>query len=205
MGHFKVNSKDIFFILKEQLRYGTLCKLERYRELNEKTLDLMVNEAIRFAREVIDPLNEIGEAWGVKFENGRVSCPPEFQKVFKQYGENGWIAAARDTKYGGQGFPHMMRIVVNDMMYGACQSFNMAPSLTHGAAHLIESFGTEALKERFVPAMYGGKWAGTMCLTEPDCGSNLADITTTAYPEGDHYRIAGNKIFISWGEHDHAY
>lgn len=202
MGHFKLNPKDIFFILKEQLRYGTLCRLERYRELNEKTIDLMVNEAIRFAREVVDPLNEVGERWGVKFENGRVSCPAEFRKAFRQYGENGWIAAARDPKYGGQGFPHMMRIVVNDMMYGACQAFNMAPSLTHGAAHLIESFGTDALKERFVPNMYSGKWAGTMCLTESDCGSNLADITTTAYPEGDHYRIVGNKIFISWGEHD---
>jgi alkylation response protein AidB-like acyl-CoA dehydrogenase len=88
------------------------------------------------------------------------------------------------------------------MMYGACQAFNMAPSLTHGAGHLIESFGSEALKRRFVPKMYGGEWAGTMCLTESEAGSNLADIQTTAYRDGDHFRIKGTKVFISWGEHD---
>jgi len=202
MGQFKVNQKDIFFILKEQLDYARLCQLARYRDLNEKTLDLMVTEAIGFARGVVDPLNEIGENWGVRFDQGQVSCPPEFKKAFAQYGRDGWTAAARDPEYGGQGFPHMMRIVINDMMYGACQSFNMAPSLTHGAAHLIESFGTEDLKDRFVPKMFDGTWAGTMCLTEPDCGSNLADITTAAVPEGDHFKISGTKIFISWGDHD---
>ena len=202
MPHFKVNHKDIFFILKEQLNYGSLCSLDRYRGLNEKTLDLLVTEALRFARGVVDPLQEIGEQFGVKFENGKVSCPPEFRDAFRRYGEDGWTAAARDPEYGGQGFPNMMRIVINDMMYGACQAFNMAPSLTHGAAHLIESFGTVALKERFVPRMFDGTWAGTMCLTEPDAGSNLAGLQTTAYPEGDHYKIKGTKIFISWGEHD---
>jgi alkylation response protein AidB-like acyl-CoA dehydrogenase len=96
----------------------------------------------------------------------------------------------------------MMRIVINDLMYGAAQSFNMAPSLTHGAAHLIETFATDALKERFVPKMFGGQWAGTMALTEPNAGSNLAAIRTTAFREGDHFKIKGNKIFISWGDHD---
>jgi alkylation response protein AidB-like acyl-CoA dehydrogenase len=202
MGHFKVNQKDIFFILKEQLDYGRLCTLDRYQGLNEKTLDLLVTEAIGFARGVIDPLNEIGETQGLTFDKGRVLCSAEFKKAFKQYGEDGWIAAARSPKYGGQGFPHLMRIVINDMMYGACQAFNMAPSLTHGAGHLIESFGTEELKKRFVPRMFGGEWAGTMCLTESGAGSNLADIQTTAYREGDHFRIKGTKVFISWGEHD---
>ena len=204
MPHFKVNQKDILFILKEQLKYGSLCSLARYRDLNEKTFDMLVTEAISFARGVVDPLQEIGEAHGVKFENDKVVCPPEFRTAFKQYGEDGWTAAARDTEYGGQGFPHMMRIVVNDLMYGACQAFNMAPSLTHGAAHLIESFGTDSLKRRFIPNMFNGAWAGTMCLTEPDAGSNLAVLQTTAYPEGDHYKIKGSKIFISWGEHNLA-
>ena len=202
MGNFKVNQKDILFILKEQLAYGKLCALERYKGLNEKALDMLVAEAANFAKGVLDPIQEIGEAWGVKLEKGQVTSPPEFREAFRQYGQDGWIAAARSMTYGGQGFPHMMRIVVNDLMYGACQSFNMAPSLTHGAAHLIESFATDALKETFVPKMYAGEWAGTMCLTEPDAGSNLAALTTTAYPEGDHYRIKGSKIFISWGDHD---
>ena len=151
MSHFKVNQKDIFFILKEQLNYARLCDLEKYSDLNEKTLDLMVTEALSFAKGVLSPLNEIGEEWGVGFENGKVTNPPEFKKAFKQYGEDGWTAAARGPEYGGQGFPGMMRIIVNDLMYGACQSFNMAPSLTHGAAHLIETFGTDALKKTICP------------------------------------------------------
>ena len=204
MSHFKVNEKDLFFILKNQLNYGSLCRLDRYRELDEETLDLLVNEAVKFARTEIAPLQEIGEKWGVVLENGEVRCAPEFQAAFRLYGENGWTAAARDPEYGGQGFPHMMRIVINDLMYGACQAFNMAPSLTHGAAHLIESFGSRELKERFIPRMFSGQWAGTMALTEPQAGSNLAAIRTVATPEGDHYRIKGSKIFISWGDHDLA-
>ncbi len=202
MGHLKINQKDIFFILKEQLQYGSLCSLDKYKDLDEKTLDMLVNEALKFAKGVVEPLNEIGEQQGVKFDKGIVSCPKEFKKAFKLYGENGWTASARSTKYGGQGFPGMMRIIVNDFMYGACQSFNMAPSLTHGAAHLIESFGTDELKDTYVEKMYNGTWGGTMCLTEPDAGSNLANVETMAYREGDHYKIKGSKMFISWGDHD---
>lgn len=204
MTEFKINQKDVFFILNEQLDYGRLCELERYRDLTQKTLDLLVTEAIAFARKAVAPLNEIGEEKGLIYEDGQVKCPQEFREVFRSYGENGWTAAARDPEYGGQGFPNMMRIVINDFMYGACQSFNMAPSLTHGAAHLIESFGTEQLKQDFVPRMYNGTFSGTMCLTEPDAGSNLAALQTTAYPDGESFRIKGNKIFISWGDHDIA-
>ncbi|MCF8035452.1 MAG: acyl-CoA dehydrogenase [Desulfobacteraceae bacterium] len=204
MTEFKINQKDVFFIVNEQLDYGRLCELERYQGLNRKTLDMLVTEAISFARKAVAPLNEIGEEKGLTYEDGQVKCPQEFREVFRRYGENGWTAAARDPEYGGQGFPNMMRIVINDFMYGACQSFNMAPSLTHGAAHLIESFGSEELKRAFVPRMYNGTFSGTMCLTEPDAGSNLAAIQTTAYPDGECYRIKGNKIFISWGDHDIA-
>ena len=202
MGHFKIDEKDVFFILKDQLDYGRLCELDRYRDLDEDTLDMLVIEAVKFAMAEIEPLQEIGEQWGVVFEDGQVRCAPEFKDAFKLCGENGWIAATRDPEYGGQGFPHMMRIVINDLMYGAAQSFNMAPSLTHGAAHLIESFATDELKERFVPGMFGGEWAGTMALTEPGAGSNLAATRTTAFREGDHFKIKGSKIFISWGDHD---
>ena len=202
MGHFKVNRKDIFFILKDQINYSSLCSLDRYRDFDEKILDMVVTEAINLAVGLVDPLQEIGEKWGVKFNHGVVTCPPEFRKAFKKFGQDGWISTSRDLEYGGQGFPHMIRIVINDIMYGACQAFNMAPSLTHGAAHLIENFGAEALKRLFVPRMYTGDWAGTMCLTEPDSGSDLSDIQTTAYREGDYFKIKGSKIFISWGDHD---
>jgi len=110
MSHFKVNENEIFFILKDQLNYGSLCKLERYRELDEETLDMLVSEAIKFANGVVAPLQEVGEEWGVVFEDGQVRCTPEFREAFKRFGENGWIAVARSKKYGGQGFPHKMRI-----------------------------------------------------------------------------------------------
>jgi alkylation response protein AidB-like acyl-CoA dehydrogenase len=202
MPHFKVNLKDIQFILNDQLNYGSLCALPRYEGLNAKALDMTVNEASVFAKKVVDPLQEIGESKGVTFKDGLVSCPDEFKDAYRRYAENGWIAAARDPEYGGQGFPHMMRIVINDMMYGACQSFNMAPSLTHGAAHLIETFASDELKKQFVPRCYAGDWSGTMCLTEADAGSNLAGTRTTAFREGDHFKIKGTKTFISWGDHD---
>src|SRR4030067_3738584 len=111
MEHYRVNSKDILFILKEQLNYGSLCSLDRYKDLNEKALDMVVSEAIKFAQEVLDPLQAIGEKWGVQMKDGKVSCAPEFREALKQFGENGWIALANDAHYGGQEFPRMMDIV----------------------------------------------------------------------------------------------
>ena len=202
MTHFKVNKKDLMFILKDQIGYGALCRLPRYNDLNEKALDMLVSEALSFAKTAVAPLQEIGDRQGCALADGRVTCPPDFRDVWRQYAENGFIAAVRDPEYGGQGFPPMMRIVINDLMYGACQSFNMAPSLTHGAAHLIETFAGKELKDRFVPNCYSGKWAGTMCLTESESGSDLSMIETMAVPNGDHFRIRGDKRFISWGDHD---
>ncbi|MCU0592248.1 MAG: acyl-CoA dehydrogenase [Desulfobacterales bacterium] len=202
MTDFKIEPKDLFFILKEQLEYRRLCDLDSFNDLNEKTLDLLISEAIRFAKGVLDPLNTVAEVEPIRFENGAVRCPDAFKQAFRRYGEDGWMAAVGDPAYGGGGFPLLMRIVINDLMYGACQSFNSSASLTFGAARLIHSFGSEMLKQRFVKKMFAGQWSGTMCLTEPNAGSNLAALETTAFPERDHYRIQGSKIFISWGEHD---
>jgi alkylation response protein AidB-like acyl-CoA dehydrogenase len=202
MSHFRVNERDISFILKEQLHYSDLCKLPRYRDLDEETLDMLVAEAVKFAGGVVGPLQESGDKHGVVLSEGTVSCAPGFKEAFGLFGENGWIAATSDIENGGQGFPRMMGIVINDLMYGACISFQMAPSLTHGAGHLIESFGTTELQERYIPNMYQGKWSGTMCLTEPQAGTNLAALRTKAFREGDHFKIKGTKIFITWGDHD---
>ncbi|MBI4961772.1 MAG: acyl-CoA dehydrogenase [Desulfomonile tiedjei] len=202
MSHFRLNERDIYFILKEQLNYANLCKCDRYRDLDVDTLDMLVAEAAKFANGVVAPLQEVGDKQGVTYADGTVKCAEGFRETFHLFGENGWIAATSDTEYGGQGFPSMMGIVVNDLMYGACISFHMAPSLTHGAARLIESFGAKELKERFIANMFSGRWSGTMCLTEPQAGSNLAAIRTKAIPEGDHFKIKGTKIFITWGDHD---
>ncbi len=202
MSHFKINDRDVYFILKEQLNYGDLCKLPHYKDFDPETLDMSISEAIKFAGSVLGPLQEAGDKHGVVFQNGKLSCAPGFRDAFRIFGENGWIAATSDPEYGGQGFPNTVGIVINDIMYGACISFHMAPSLTHGAGHLIESFGTKELKEKFIPNMFEGRWSGTMCLTEPQSGSNLASIRTKAIRDGDHFRIKGTKIFITWGDHD---
>jgi alkylation response protein AidB-like acyl-CoA dehydrogenase len=202
MGSFKIKEKDVLFILKEQLNYKSLCELDKFKDLNEKALDMLVTEAIAFAKGVVDPLQEVGEEQGVFFKKGVVKLPRELKDAFKLYGENGWIAVARDEDHGGFGFPGMMRIVCNDPMYGACHGFNICASLTHGAGHLIESFATDDLKELFVSNMYEGKWSGTMALTEPDSGSDLGTIKTTAYRDGDHFKIKGTKQFITYGDHD---
>ena len=202
MSHFKINERDVYFILKEQLNYGDLCKLPRYSELDVETLDMSVAEAIKFAGSVLGPLQESGDRHGVVLADGKVNCAPGFRDAFRLFGENGWIAPTSDPEFGGQGFPHTLGIVVNDIMYGACISFQMAPSLTHGAGHLIESFASKELKERFIPNMFAGRWSGTMCLTEPQAGSNLASIRTKAIRDGDRFKIKGTKIFITWGDHD---
>ncbi len=204
MGHYKVREKELFFILKEQLKYGRLAEYDRYKDLNETAFDMLVKEGIKFAHGVVEPLEEPGEEFGVKLENGKAICLPAYKDAFKQFGEDGWIAVSRDTTYGGQGFPLMMRIVMNELFYGACDSFNVLPSLTHGAGNLIESFATQELKELFVPRMYAGEWSGAMVMTEPDAGSSLGGIQTEARRDGDHFKIKGNKIFISYGYHDAA-
>ncbi len=202
MSHFKVNERDIYFILKEQLNYGDLCKVDRYRDLDEDTLDMVVAEAVKFAGRVLGPLQESGDKHGVTFADGTVRSAPGFKEAFGLCGENGWIAPTSDPEYGGQGFPRLTGVVINDLMYGGCISFQMAPSLTHGAARLIESFGEEELKGLYIPNMFSGRWSGTMCLTEPQAGSNLGSIRTKAIREGDHFKIKGTKIFITWGDHD---
>lgn len=204
MSHYKLNEKDIFFILKEQLKYGELSKIEKYSDFDEELLDMTVTQAIKFAKSEIAPLQEIGEKWGAKCEDGQVKCAPEFKKAFRTHAENGWLCPTAEPEWGGQGLPEMMHTVIEDLMCGACQSFNMCPSLTFGAAHLIVSFATEELKKLYVPNMLSGQWAGTMVLTEPGAGTNLAALRTTATREGDHFKIKGSKIFISWGEHDLA-
>jgi alkylation response protein AidB-like acyl-CoA dehydrogenase len=202
MSHFKVSERDIYFILKEQLNYEKLCEFNRYSGLDSATLDMVVSEAVKFASGVVAPLQEVGDRQGVTYTEGNVRCAPGLREAFRLFGENGWTACTSDPDYGGQGFPRMLGIVINDLMYGACISFHMAPSLTHGAGHLIESFGTTEMKQRYIPNMFSGRWSGTMCLTEPQAGTNLASIRTKAIPEGDHYRIRGTKIFITWGDHD---
>jgi len=204
MAAFIVDRRDLDFVLYEQFKLEELTTWPRYAEMSRETFDMVLGEAVRFATEVLGPASGVADRAGVKIVDGEVVTAEVFKDIYRQYAEGGWIAAPHDPEFGGMGLPNALAIVVTELFIGACASFMFFPGLTAGAGHLIEAFGSDALKERFVARMYSGEWSGTMCLTEPQAGTSVGDLTTTATPiEGtDRFSIAGNKIFISAGDHD---
>ena len=194
--------RDVDFVLHEMLNVGELSKHELFADFNRKTIDMVVSEARNFALKEILPANEEGDK-GCVFENGQVKTPESFKRIFDLYCEGEWIGASEDPEFGGQGMPNVLNLAAAEFFSGASMAFMMYPGLTHGAAKMIESLGTEEQKKIYVKNMYTGKWAGTMLLTEPDAGTDVGALTTTAKKNDDGtYSITGNKIFISAGEHD---
>ncbi len=197
--------RDVEFVLHEQLKVEDLSKHDLFAEFNKKTVDLIVSEARNLAIKEILPTQEAGDREGTKFENGRVTVPESFHKAWELFKEGEWLAMIEDPEWGGQGMPRSVALAASDYMNGANFAFMMYPGLTHGAGKLVESFGTDKQKELFLKKMYTGEWTGTMLLTEPEAGSDVGALNTTAVKNEDGtYSITGNKIFISSGEHDLA-
>ena len=166
-------------------------------------LDSILEEAAKFCTEMLLPLNAAGDAEGCHFENGVVRTPAGFRAAYSAYAEAGWGALNASPEYGGQGLPEAMAKMVEEMVSACNLSFGLYPGLTHGAYLALESHGSEALKNLYLPKMVSGEWAGTMCLTEPHCGTDLGLLRTKAVPQEDgSYKLTGSKIFISAGEHD---
>jgi alkylation response protein AidB-like acyl-CoA dehydrogenase len=197
--------RDVDFVLHEQLQVEELSKHEIFAEFNKKTVDLIISEARNLAIKEILPTQEEGDREGANFENGQVTVPESFHKAWELFKEGEWLAMIEDPKWGGQGMPRAVALAASDYMNGANFAFMMYPGLTHGAGKLVETFGTDRQKELFLKKMYTGEWTGTMLLTEPEAGSDLGALTTSAVKNEDGtYTISGNKIFISSGEHDLA-
>ena len=195
--------RDVDFVLHEMLQVGELSKNEKYAEFNQKTVDLIISEARNLAIKEILPTMKIGDEEGCKFENGKVTIPEAFKRPFDLFAEGEWIAMTDDPEYGGQGMPHAVAMACGEYFTGANCAWMMYPGLAHGAAKMIEEFGTEEQKNIFVRNMYSGKWGGSMLLTEPEAGSDVGNLMTTAVKNDDGtYSISGNKIFISAGEQD---
>ncbi len=195
--------RDIDFVLYEQFDVASLTRYDRYSDMNRKMFDMVINEARNFAIKEILPVNEQGDKEGLTFENNQVKVPECFHRPYKLLREGEWIAMTEDPEIGGQGLPHIISQVAGEYIVGADFSFAAFGFATHGAAKMIEIFGTEKQKEMFLGRMYSGEWTGTMVLTEPEAGSDVGNLTTTAVPNGDGtYSISGNKIFITAGEHD---
>jgi alkylation response protein AidB-like acyl-CoA dehydrogenase len=203
-GTFPINLRDMRFILYEQLGIERLTQFEKFKDFNRETFDMVLEEAAKLSSEVMAPLNSVADKEGCKFDKGKVTVPAGFHDAFKKYCEGGWISASAEAEHGGQGLPNTVALAANEMFVGACCSLTTYPGLTRGCANLILSFGTPEQKSMYIEKMFSGQWTGTMCLTEPQAGSAVGDVKTTAKKAGDHYLIQGTKIFITSGDHDLA-
>ena len=203
MAQLISDKRDMEFVLHEQLNIGKICENDLFEEYHsKKTVDLILSEARNLAVKEILPLQKVSDE-GCTFENGTVRVPEPFRAAYKKFHEGEWLAMSDSPEWGGQNMPKMLSNAANEYFFGACNSFMLYNILTHGAARLVDEFGTEAQKALCLKKMLTGKWSGTMLLTEPEAGSDVGALTTSAKqnPDGT-YTITGNKIFISAGEHD---
>ncbi|MEX0638661.1 MAG: acyl-CoA dehydrogenase [Burkholderiales bacterium] len=204
MSAYVAPLKDMRFVLQELAGLAEVGKLPGYEEATPDTVDAILEEASKFSSQVLDPLNYSGDLEGSSWSDGAVSTPRGFKEAYRKYVEGGWATLPFGAEWGGQGLPKLVATAVEEMLTSANMSFSLCPLLTQGAIHALELAGSKALQETFLGKMVAGDWTGTMNLTEPQAGSDLALVRSKAVPEGDHYRISGQKIFITYGEHDLA-
>jgi len=197
--------RDIDFNLYELFQSETLCDLPAFQEYNRKVFDMIVSEARNFAIKEMLPTYEDGDKIGVRFDAGTVKVPESFQRVYKLYCEGEWTAPPAPQEYGGQGLPFTVTAAVREYMMAANWPLHSYASMGSGTARMIQLYGTEAQKQTYLQKLYTGRWGGTMLLTEPEAGTDVGALTTTAVKNDDGtYSLTGNKIFITNGEHDLA-
>ncbi|MEO8004053.1 MAG: acyl-CoA dehydrogenase [Betaproteobacteria bacterium] len=202
MSTYGAPLRDMKFAVKELIGMDDIAALPGCEDLTPDVVDAVLEEAGKFATGVLDPLNRGGDVTGAKWSDKGVTAAPGFGAAFKQFAEGGWTGLACDPQYGGQGLPHILSTQTSEMWNSANMSFCLCPMLTAGVVAALMRHGSDAQKDTFLPNLVNGKWTGTMNLTEPQAGSDLSAVRSRATPEGDHYRIHGTKIFITWGEHD---
>jgi len=203
MAQYIADRRDIDFVLHEQMQVEELGETELFADFNKKTVDMIVSEARNLAIKEILPTRELGDQEGCQFDNGKVTVPESFHRAFELLREGEWSAMTVSPDWGGQGMPTTVAMAANDYLVGANYAFMIYSDLTNGAAKLIEYFGTEKQKRLFLNKMYSAEWTGTMLLTEPEAGSDVGALMTSAVKNNDGtYSITGNKIFISGGEHN---
>ena len=203
MPTYKAPLDDIRFLLDDVLDVGQLATLPGYADATPDVLGAVIEEAAKLCEEVLQPLNQSGDAEGCHYENGTVRTPRGFRDGYDAYRAGGWPAMVASPDYGGQGLPHIAGVVLDELLCSSNLSFSMYPLLAHGAVGALQRWGDKELNRRFLPRLVDGSWTGTMCLTEPHAGTDLGMIRTRAIPAGDGaYLVTGTKIFISAGEHD---
>jgi acyl-CoA dehydrogenase len=193
---------DMRFILHELVGLDRIAALPGCEQVNAELVDAILEEAGKLARDVLAPLNRVGDTEGSRLVDGAVRTPAGFADAYRQFVEGGWNALVGDPDYGGQGLPTVVSAAVQEMWNAANMGFALCPLLSFGAVEAVTHTGSDAQKALYLPKMIEGTWAGTMNLTEPQAGSDLAAVRTRAVPDGDHYRLFGQKIFITYGDHD---
>jgi 3-(methylthio)propanoyl-CoA dehydrogenase len=205
MSEYVAPLKDITFLLKDVIGLDRVSKLPGCEDVSEDTVTSILEEVGKLATNVLSPLNRSGDKEGAKWNNGVVTTPKGFKDAYWQYAEGGWSALSGPTEFGGQGLPHSVAIPVSEIIGSANMAFKLCPLLTNGAVDALMVHASQAIKEKFLPKMVSGEWTGTMNLTEPQAGSDLALVRSKAVPQADGtYRIFGQKIFITYGEHDYT-
>lgn len=198
--------RDMQFVMHELLKVTDEYKaMPRHAEVDADTINAVLEEGGKFAAEVTFPLNISGDEEGCKLDKKtrEVTTPKGFKQAYQKYVEGGWPALSCDPEYGGQGLPFTLNQQFYEMLNSANQAWTMYPGLSHGAYEALHAHGTEEQKKTYLPKLTSGEWTGTMCLTEPHCGTDLGMLRTKAEPQADGtYKLTGNKIFISAGEHD---
>ena len=202
MSAYTAPLKDMKFVLNELAGMAEVAKLPGCEDATPDTVDAILEEAAKFTTEVLDPLNWTGDQEGSQWKDGAVKTPKGFKEAYKQFVEGGWNGLPLDPEWGGQGLPKLVSTPVTEMVTSANMAFSLCPLLTQGAIEALLLCGSDQLKKTFLDKMVSGAWTGTMNLTEPQAGSDLALLRSKAVREGDHYRISGQKIFITYGEHD---
>jgi 3-(methylthio)propanoyl-CoA dehydrogenase len=204
MSTYQAPLKDMRFVLNELAGLRDVAELPGYQEASPETVDAILEEAGKFASGVLDPINYSGDQEGSKWVGGAVTTPKGFGAAYRQFCEGGWNALPFEAEWGGQGLPRLVSTPVQEMWKSSNMSFSLCPLLTQGAIEALLLRGSEDLKRRYVPKMVAGSWTGTMNLTEPQAGSDLSLVRTRAERQGDHFLVSGQKIFITYGEHDLA-
>jgi butyryl-CoA dehydrogenase len=200
-----VSEKNIKFLLYEVLDVLSLTRHAYYAEYSRRLFDMVLAECLQLSRKLLWPIFDEMDRHPPELKNGKVRVHPQVKSILKAFGEGGWISSTTSYEAGGEQLPHMIADACQYVFAAANYSASAYPGLCSGAAGLIESYGSPKLRAAYVPKMRAGEWQGTMALTEPEAGSSLADIATTAYPTGrEFFRIKGQKIFISAGDHDCA-
>ena len=202
---YQLPLNDLKFLLFDVLNVDGLAELELYADASPDIIVAILEEMGRFAADVIQPTNRTGDEQGCSYDaqSHDVTTPDGFRDAYRQFAEGGWTALDAPPEFGGQGLPHVLKFIVDEIICSTNLSFGMYPGLTHGAISAIHAHGSQDLQDTYLQKLISGQWTGTMCLTEPQCGTDLGMIRTRATDKGDGtYSIDGTKIWITGGEHD---